>query len=1015
MERRVVTAFFVDIVGSTALTVRLGPERFKRALDQAFHELRAIIEGESGTVTNVIGDAIFALFGVPTAHPDDPQRALRAAQACIRWAEGRSRATVPLAVRIGVETGEVIVDLAAAEREGQQTSIGTCVNLAARLQQLAEPGQILVGPTCYQVTAELAAFVALGDVELKGLGRQFVWRLVAVGDSPGRASPPLIGRDSEMARLRVAYQRVQSGRSILAVVSGTPGQGKTRLVQEFLAAIAAEARILQARCRPVAERSSRNPLYELLTSEGADRSAENVADRLVALFPDVLERDRVLAALAHSAGMIVSRELMALPAGQRQDEVDNGWRRYLGALTRDRPLVLWVDDVHLAEPEIVRLLERMTLGTNIPLLVVATARPEFATQAGLRTASNLLFLRLDALNWSDACTLAHYAGSTDPAGIERAEGNPLFIIELARARKISTTPEVPITLKGIIGARLDELPRQDRELLQCVAVVGETFTVGEAILLSARQPADVATSLDRLAELAYLRPIVGGLRFHHSLVRDVAYARLATAERLQLHARYAQHGVPPLDIETLAHHLWDAVGGGDAEWVWEDGEELARLRGRAREAHLAASRRCADRFAYESAIEACHRASLFAIDPADAGHVEQSMGDVFAAKGDADHAWTHYLRARERCRDSGLQPPADLYPSMLELPVYTSGMFLRPPDETLVETLLREGEGVARGAADAASAARLLALQAYKSNDSVQLSEALRVSETVVEPSALGSFLEHAAILQNRVGEFAAAMRSYERLDSLAPSGVLTDRQLEFRAILALNIGCLKEAEGLAARYLAVSASRGPHLRTHAYREHSHVLLAQGKWRSLRELAADTERLVSEHPETAFCYAVTTALAFAAVATAIENEGLEAQALLSRAEVPLQTEPLERESVLLLASGAVGRSDQVDELRRMTSQRYAAPLWYFNRMEAVVLTMLERWDEVDEVLPRLERLAAKSGSRYVAALVAAIREERVAARGGPAATHRMLQELGYLGWSRLLSHRPEQRTGKTAC
>src|SRR5215470_8512952 len=137
MERRVVTAFFVDVVGSTALTVQLGPERFKRALDQALFELRAIIEGENGTVANVIGDAIFALFGAPTAHPDDPQRALRAAQACIRWADERGGPTIRLAVRIGVETGEVIVDVAAAGRQGQQTSIGTCVNLAARLQQLA--------------------------------------------------------------------------------------------------------------------------------------------------------------------------------------------------------------------------------------------------------------------------------------------------------------------------------------------------------------------------------------------------------------------------------------------------------------------------------------------------------------------------------------------------------------------------------------------------------------------------------------------------------------------------------------------------------------------------------------------------------------------------------------------------------------------------------------------------------------------------------------------------------------
>jgi hypothetical protein len=302
--------------------------------------------------------------------------------------------------------------------------------------------------------------------------------------------------------------------------------------------------------------------------------------------------------------------------------------------------------------------------------------------------------------------------------------------------------------------------------------------------------------------------------------------------------------------------------------------------------------------------------------------------------------------------------------------------------------------------------ARLLALRAYQSNDAAQLSVALRVSDTAVDPVALGSFLEHAAILQNRLGDFAAARRSYERLDSLAPSSFGSDRQLEFRAILALNMGRLEEAGSVAARYLAVSASRGPHLRTHAYREQCHVLLARGHWRGLRQLAADTERLVSEHPETPFCYAVTTALGFAVVACAIEGEHGEARALLARAQAPLQAEPLERESVLLLANGALGRADKVDGLRRMTRRRYATPLWYFDRMDAVVLTMLERWDALEEVLPRLERLAANGDSRYVAALVAAIREEMAAAQGGTAATHRLLEELGYLGWSRLLSYRP---------
>jgi len=993
-------------VGSTALIVQLGSERFKRALDQAFLALRAVIEAEGGSVGTFIGDAIFALFGVPAAHPDDPQRALRAAQACIRWSEARGPASVPLAVRIGVETGEAIVDLAGAETERQQTSVGTCVNLAARLQQLAEPGQILVGPTCHQITAELAAFTALGEVELKGLGRQPAWRLVALAGSPASVRSPLVGRDTELELLRLAYRRARSGRSILAVVYGPPGQGKTRLVEEFVGALDEDTKLLKARCRPAGELGARSPLRELLMSDDGASSAEGLADRLVGLFPDALEQHRVFTALAHSVGLIVAQELSALPAAQRQDEIENGWRRYLAALARLGPLILWVDDLHWADGEVVGLLDRLTLGADLPLLILTTARPEFATQAGWRPGDDRFLVGLDALNETDAWALAWHAGRADPTGIERAEGNPLFIIELARARQVDTVPDLPITLKGIIGARLDELPRQDRELLQRVAVVGETFAVDDATLLSGREPADVQAALDRLAERLYLRRVPGGLRFHHALVHDVAYGRLTTVERMQLHARFAQAGVPPEDAEALAHHLWEAVGAQDAAWVWEGSEPLSGLRISAREAHLAAARRYADRFAYERAIEACRRALLFATEPKEVGRVEQVLGEVFAAKGDADQAWTHYLRARDFYQEAGFEPPSDLYPSVLELQIYTSGMFVRPPDGALVEALLQEGEAVARRAGNAAALARLLALRAYQAHDAAQLVEALRQSEAVADPRSLGSFLDHAAILQIRAGEFAAARRSYERLDAAAAAGGLTGEQLEFRGILALNIGNLAEAEGLAERFRAASTSRGPHLRTHAHREQCHVLLAQGNWRGLAELAAETERLVAEHPETAFCYAVTAVLSFAAIAHAVEGRGSEARALLMRAEAPLRAEPLERESVLLLANGVAGRSGKVAELRRQVREGAAPPFWFFKRMEAVVLTMLERWDEVDDALRPLERVAEK-GSRYLEALVAAIREEMAAARGGPAPTHRMLRELGYRGWSQLLAHRPE--------
>ncbi|MGH2499467.1 MAG: adenylate/guanylate cyclase domain-containing protein, partial [Candidatus Limnocylindria bacterium] len=177
-ERRLVTCMFIDVVGSTGLTMRLGPERLKNALDGAFSELYALIVAHGGTVEKYVGDAIYALFGAPLAHADDPARALRVASACLRWASNRTAAAVPFSVRIGVETGEAIVDLSAAETTMQQMSVGAVVNIAARLQQRAEPGQAVVGPTCRAATLDVAQLVALGDVDLKGIGTLPAWSLV---------------------------------------------------------------------------------------------------------------------------------------------------------------------------------------------------------------------------------------------------------------------------------------------------------------------------------------------------------------------------------------------------------------------------------------------------------------------------------------------------------------------------------------------------------------------------------------------------------------------------------------------------------------------------------------------------------------------------------------------------------------------------------------------------------------------------------------------------------------------
>src|SRR5262249_1035726 len=192
--------------------------------------------------------------------------------------------------------------------------------------------------------------------------------------------------------------------------------------------------------------------------------------------------------------------------------------------------------------------------------------------------------------------------------------------------------------------------------------------------------------------------------------------------------------------------------------------------------------------------------------------------------------------------------PPNLYPNLLEPTAYRPGMFRRVPEDGIIDALSLEGEAIARRAGDLASLARLLGLRAYRSHDPAQLLGALRLSEQVPDSIPLALFLGNAAIFQNRVGDFAVARRIYDRLDPLATAKGMADPPLEFRAILALNTGHVDEAARLAERFLVASTSRGPHLRTHAYREQCHVLLARGDWRGLRELAVQTERLVAEHP-----------------------------------------------------------------------------------------------------------------------------------------------------------------------
>lgn len=998
-ERRLVTCLFVDIVGSTDTTLRHGPERMQRALSEAFTMMSSTIAAHGGTVEKYVGDAIFALFGVPTAHADDPLRALRAATECA--------AQATLAVRVGVETGEALIDLGAVEHR-QQMAVGACVNLAARLQQHAEPGEILVGPICHEATAELAQFEPVGSLSLKGIGEVEAWRFT---DFAAEGVRPIgfVGRQAELSLLEKAYGQARGGTATLALIIGPPGQGKSRLAREAIQAWSPQ-RVIAARCRPGTEVGSNTPLRQLVAADVREADPAEVVSRLSHLIgPE--EGAEVAAAVCHSAGIATDQRLLALPRMEQREVIAEAWRRYLAAVAATGDTVVWVEDLHWADPVLLRIVDRITTDLGASLLVVGTTRPELAGSPHLRPRGNRLHIELRPLDAEASALLARLAGN-GVGGMERAAGNPLFIIELARSR--SRAGDIPLTIQAAIGARLDELEPADRELLQRVSVAGETFDIHDATLLGNVEPAEAAAALGRTAHLGFIVPVEARYRFHHALVRDVAYGRLPVAERMELHARYAQDGVDPADAEALAHHWWGALDPAEAGWVWEDADRLAAMRRTGLAAHLAAGRRLEERNAYEESLEAYAHAIELADDAPGRAEAEAAIGRAYARNARGDEAWEHRLRAIELFHNTGT-PPGELYADTLEIATFNWGYFQRLPEDAEVLRLLDEGEGVARTAGDDVSVARLLVERAAFTDD---MAGTDAVAGLLDSPDAgrFGDAAQRMAQVYLWNGEVARSLELSEAVfDRLVPAGAIVNEPegLIWYALAALHSGDQSRADALANRLLIESTRRSAHTRQHAYAVKAFIQLVRGAFDEVGVTRRDLGDLIDANPDAAFCLIGAAAIAYGAIADVFAGGPLpeDLDGLVARL-VP--ESPFIQTSAVMLPKVMAGDEDALREglrgyeprLRLRDRQR----AWDISDlMPSIALTMLQRWDELVPSLDRLDRFA-RSGSRLAAAVAHAIREEEAASRGGLRAGHAELVALGYAGLSRLLRFRPANVT-----
>jgi class 3 adenylate cyclase/tetratricopeptide (TPR) repeat protein len=994
-ERRLVTCMFVDLVGSTDMTMRLGAERLKRELGAAFAELSGIVTAHGGTVEKYVGDAIYAIFGAPIAHEDDALRALRAAEAIREWcAASGATHEHPFTVRVGVETGEAVIDLEAAVTTRQQMSVGAVVNIAARLQQRAEPGEVLVGPTAREAAGSAAELAPLGEVDLKGIGKLAVWRLARVGTGAA-LQLPFVGREAELSLLALALQRAIKGRSVLAVVSGPPGQGKTRLVQEFLREHAGDAHLIATRCRPADETGVFAPVRDILGVTTIDA----LADQVSLLCSDDSECERVVAGLAESAGIATARGSLAnLPTAEREDEIVQAWRRYLGLLGTDHLVVMAIDDIHWADAWLVKLIDRLTFA-GPRLFVVATARPEFANSAGIRPSGDRFFIELEGLDADEAGRLAALAGGGDARLVDRAEGNPLFLVELARAGE---RDDLPLTLQGALGARLDQLPHPDRRLLSLASVAGERFSAVDAAFVAERDVAEISAALGRLVDLHFLDGSEAGYRFHHGLVRDVAYGRLLTAERMQAHARFAHERMHPEDPEGLAYHWWAALRPPDADWVWSDTPELPGMRREGFHAHLAAGRRHAEHFAMDQAVELIGRALQLADDDRDRAEAHRAIAMAYQQVLRQDEAWSHLRDALALYQRSGAVP-VEVYVELVDAAQYY-GAFRQRPTDAEVEAIVSEGRTATAAAGDGRALAAILGAHAnyfVNTHDTEPEVAARYVDEAIAAAEASGDAEVERAAVSLKLSYLETAGR-YDEMGRILEVGRQDNDPDSFRKLFRSMRSASYHfamahrdatAEGVAET-LRMAEPMGPHNRTHAWSQATETYIALGDWEKVKDLAQRTARLVREETGTVFCAAAGSILRDGAVAFALGGLADDAGVLMSLHV----TEDIDPDVLLAVPRALMGIPSPE------TDAKLAGKVnWWHALQGALRSVILERPDDAEAALARMATPAAHSVA--YGALAEGVRETIAEMRGGPHPTYQALRKIGYLGWIEILERR----------
>ncbi|HJP66298.1 MAG TPA: AAA family ATPase, partial [Actinomycetota bacterium] len=597
--RRVVTIVFVDVVGSTSLAERLDPEPLRLVMRRYFDAAREAFEGHGGTVQKFIGDAVMAVFGIPKLHEDDALRAVRAADSLrhsLQTLNGELADAwgVELAVRTGINTGEVVVG---TPEPGHALVLGDPVNVAARLERIATPGQIILGLDTYRLVARHVDADRLPPRQVEGKAEEviphaFVRLVEPVEGAQPVGRPPMIGRDRELGRLREAFDDVVR-RSVtrLVTVMGPPGIGKSRLVEEFRSAVGPAATVLTGRCLPYGDGITFWPVLEVIRAAADvldDDAPEAATAKIGAAVASAPDAERIATQLSGLLGI-----------GEEVATLDGGFwavRRFLEVMAQRRPVVVVFDDVHAAEPRFLDLVDYLVrLGGVAPLLIVCPTRPEIRDhrpewiEDGGAGDSVVALAPLTTAESEDL--IQRMGGSAELPTValhriaEAAEGNPLFVGEMLRklvddgllqrragglvATDDLSAVSVPPTIQALLAARLDALTAEERAVAERAAVVGKVFDERTVWFFSPdHERAAVGTRIQSLVRRELVQPEVGPAaepgtyRFSHILIRDAAYQAMLKQARADLHERFAlwldtRAGERP-EEEIVAYHLEQA-------------------------------------------------------------------------------------------------------------------------------------------------------------------------------------------------------------------------------------------------------------------------------------------------------------------------------------------------------------------------------------------------------------------------------------------------------------------------